>query len=206
MAGDEEVFCLLRGDLSHLFGGELPQGAFAGPAPESLLALPQHFLPRSVAEHDPDFKQLIPYQLFCWANRFFVYQRGGGVGEERLAGRFSLGIGGHINSVDAEEGVLTASAYHAALARERQEELVCAPGLTSRFLGWINDDSDPVGQVHLGAVHLSRVIDREMVRLRPHGEDLHDRGWWSGEEIRTRGERFEKWSLLACQLAESFTQ
>lgn len=206
MASDEQVFCLLRGDLSPLFGAELPQGAFAGPAPEALLALAQHFLPRAVAEHDPAFKQLIPYQLFCWADRFFVYQRGGGVGEGRLAGRFSLGIGGHINSGDTRDGVLTANAYHAALLRERQEELSGVNDASARFIGWINDDSDPVGQVHLGAVHLCEVVDGAAVSIREHGEDLHARGWWSAEEIAAQRERFEKWSLLAVQLVESFTQ
>lgn len=202
MPTDEHVFCLKRSDLALIFGGDLPQGAFPGPQPESLFNLQHHFLPRAIAEHDAGFKQIIPYQLFRCMERFFVYQRGGGVGEGRLAGKFSLGIGGHINSGDAREGILTHAAYHAALAREREEELICESATNPLFLGWINDDSDPVGQVHLGAVHLCHIADRETVRLRLHGEDLHARGWWSVTEIRAQGERFEKWSLLAVQLAD----
>lgn len=200
MPEHEQVLCLRRNDLEPIFGGALPQGAFAGPQAEILLALTQHFLPRSQAEHDPAYKQLIPYQLFCSHNRLFVYQRGGGVGEQRLSGRLSVGIGGHINTGDAGDGSLSPAAYQEALRRERNEELAGLEELSSRFIGWINDDSDPVGQVHLGAVHLDEVRNSETLRIREQGEDLHAQGWWSAEEIAAQGERFEKWSLLAVEL------
>lgn len=198
MAKNEEVFCLKRGELEPLFGGRLPQGGFLGPAPAALLVLSQFFLPRSQAEHDPAYKQLIPYQLLCCRDRFFVYQRGGGVGEGRLAGRLSLGIGGHINTDDTTDGQLTPAAYLAALHRERNEELIGVEEVTPTFIGWINDDSDPVGQVHLGAVHLDEVENPDALRIRE--ADLHAQGWWSAEEIVAQGERFEKWSLLAVKL------
>jgi predicted NUDIX family phosphoesterase len=202
MSKDEQVLCLQRNDLEPLFGCILPQGGFAGPEPEVCLTLPQHFLPRAVAEYNPTYKQLIPYQLFRCQGRFFVYQRGGGVGEGRLAGRLSVGIGGHINSDDAMDGRLTFAAYQAALRRERIEELVGADNLSARFIGWINDDSDPVGQVHLGAVHLDEVAAPDSIHIREHGEDLHAQGWWSAKEIEEQAERFEKWSLLAVELCK----
>lgn len=206
MPTDEEVLCLKRSELEPLFGGTLPQGGFAGQPPENILALSQHFLPRSRAEHDPAFKQLIPYQLFRCRDRFFVYQRGGGVGEGRLAGRLSVGIGGHINTDDAANGQLTPAAYLEALHRERNEELAGAEDVATTFLGWINDDSDPVGQVHLGAVHLDEVTDAQTLRIREQGEDLHAQGWWSAEEILQQGDHFEKWSLLAVKLARNIAQ
>ena len=201
MSKDEEVFCLMRADLEPVFGGALPQGVFAGVEPESLLGLVQHFLPRLEAEHDTAYKQLIPYQLFRYQGCFFVYQRGGGVGEVRLAGRLSLGIGGHINTGDAANGRLSPDAYHEALLREREEELICTNAVETLFLGWINDDSDPVGQVHLGAVHLCEVMNTGAVGIRKNGEDIHECGWWSAEEIAAESKRFEKWSILALRLA-----
>ncbi len=203
MPRDEQVLSLLRKDLEPLFGGSLPQGGFTGPEPEAVLGRPQHFLSRAQAEHDPAYKQLIPYQLFRSQGRFFVYRRGGGVGEGRLAGRLSVGIGGHINTDDAENGVLTPEAYQSALRRERTEELAGLDEVATAFVGWINDDSDPVGQVHLGAVHLDEVPGAETLRIREHGEDLHAEGWWSAEEISGAADRFEKWSLLAVELAVS---
>lgn len=201
MTMTEEVCCLARRDLETVLAHPLPQGAFAGPGLDAVLALPQVFAPRCLAEHDPSAKQLIPYQLFRCQGRFLVYRRGGGVGEGRLAGRLSLGIGGHINRHDAGGGALTPAGYQQALLRERQEELLCHDGLEAVHLGWINDDSDPVGQVHLGAVHLCRVARCDEVAIRPQGEDIHFQGWWTAEAIGAEAERFEKWSLLALELA-----
>jgi len=198
---DENVFCLKRADLEPLFGGRLPQGCFPGPKPDELLNLSQHFIPRRLAEYDSGCKQLIPYQLFCCRQEFFVYQRGGGVGEGRLAGRLSVGIGGHINSEDAGGPRLTPETYRLALLREREEELRCPEEISTNFIGWINDDANPVGQVHLGAVHLCPVESRDDVRIRKNGEDIHQVGWWTIKEIKKKAERFEHWSLLAVELA-----
>lgn len=201
MKADEQVFCLKRTDLETYLHSPLPQGMFAGIQLGELLNLPQHFVPRSLAESDPSCKQLIPYQLFCRGTRFFVYERGKRVGENRLAGRLSLGIGGHINSSDAPTGKMTEELYYEALQRERREELVCPEVLGAAFLGLINDDSDPVGQVHLGTVHRCQVRPDETLAIRPASEDLHPHGWWTAEEIIAERDRFEKWSLLALELA-----
>jgi predicted NUDIX family phosphoesterase len=203
MKTEEMVFCLRRIDIEPLFGGLLPQGYFAGKEMGDIFSLPHHFIPRAEAEIDPAYKQLIPYQLFRRNNRFFVYQRGGYVGEGRLAGRLSVGIGGHINTEDADRHTLTPEAYRSALLRERQEELECPADLGIDFAGWINDDSDPVGRVHLGAVHLCHIEDFQTVLIRKNGEDIHQVGWWSLEEIKAKGEEFEKWSLLAVGLVAS---
>lgn len=204
MPKDEQVLCLKRIDIEPTVDGTLPQGTFTTPHLEALLSLPQYFLPRSHAEHDPAYKQIIPYQLFCCRNRFFVYQRGGKVGEQRLSGRLSVGIGGHINTDDTgDDGLLTITAYREALRRERSEELEGIEEVDTRFIGWINDDSDPVGQVHLGAVHLDEVRNPENMRIRAHGEDLHAQGWWSAVEIMGKAEQFEKWSVLAVELCSN---
>src|SRR2546423_4233476 len=61
---------------------------------------------RGEMESDPSFKQLIPYVLFRWTDangtaHLFEYQRGSGMGERRLHAKRSVGIGGHISSIDA---------------------------------------------------------------------------------------------------------
>ena len=190
----ENIFCLARTDLDaggFLRGGRVDLAA--------LLALPHHFIPRPAAEDDPDFKQIIPYQVFCCGDKFFVFRRGGGVGEQRLSGRLSIGIGGHINNRDSEAGVMTPAAFERALLRERREELVLSGPVTSTFFGLINDDSDAVGRVHLGAVFLCRVGNENHLTLGDE-EDLHLEGWWPPEEVERQQERFEKWSLLALGL------
>jgi predicted NUDIX family phosphoesterase len=201
MNDNEMIFCLSRQGLEAFLGAPLPQGGFTGPGLGPVLSLPQHFIRRKEAEHAPGYKQLIPYQLFASGDCFFVYRRGGGVGEGRLAGRLSVGIGGHINNDDAEKNLLDLQTYEAALQRERTEELLCPDDMPTDFIGWINDDSDPVGQVHLGAVHLCQVRDRNSLQVREQGEDIHAQGWWDFDEVKKHQESFEKWSLLAVELA-----
>lgn len=205
MKENEQVFCLARADLTALMGAPLPRGAFAGPRPEELLALPQYFLARRLVEDDPTYKQLIPYQLFCSDRRYFVYRRGGGVGEGRLAGRLSVGIGGHINRHDADGDRLTPAAYQQALLRERREELNAGATVAkSAFIGWINDEASPVGRVHLGAVHLGHLSEAQARQLAigAADEDIHRVGWLTAAEIQAQKDNFELWSLLAVELAE----
>jgi predicted NUDIX family phosphoesterase len=62
------------------------------------------FLRRAWCEKDTRFIQLLPY-IFFWKLvgdeiHIFVYQRGKGVGEGRLAGGCSIGVGGHVNPLD----------------------------------------------------------------------------------------------------------
>ena len=58
-------------------------------------------------EEDPSFKQLIPYVLFRWTDadgtvHLFEYLRGSGQGERRLHAKRSVGVGGHISTIDAD--------------------------------------------------------------------------------------------------------
>jgi predicted NUDIX family phosphoesterase len=190
----ENIFCLARADLEE--AGFL-NGEAGGLA--DLLALPQYFIPRPEAEEDQSYKQVIPYQVFCCQGRIFVFRRGGGVGEQRLSGRLSIGIGGHVNDRDSDHGRMTGSTFESALLREREEELRLTGEVTTDYAGLINDDSDPVGLVHLGAVFVCRVEDSDHLSL-GDDEDLYFEGWWTPEEIARQGRKFEKWSLLALGL------
>jgi len=58
------------------------------------------FLPRSQAEENPEFKQIIPYVLIRKGGRWLHYIRGKGSGEKRLVAKGSIGVGGHINPED----------------------------------------------------------------------------------------------------------
>src|SRR6266542_6473300 len=58
------------------------------------------FLPRSQAEENPRFKQIIPYVLIKRGESLLHYVRGKGSGEKRLVAKGSIGIGGHINPID----------------------------------------------------------------------------------------------------------
>ena len=112
------------------------------------------FMARSLAESDPNFKQIIPYAIFTHEGRILSYVRGGKGGEKRLASKRSIGIGGHMNDTDAAGQSFDLAAYHRALQREIGEELRINSPYKQRAVALLNDDSTDVGRVHMGVVHV----------------------------------------------------
>lgn len=115
------------------------------------------FMARAEAEKDPTHKQLIPYVLMTCGDKCLTYVRGKRAGETRLVGNRSIGIGGHINPVDDEVPLFNVDyrqVYEAAVQREVAEEVNVETPHTDRIVALLNDDSNEVGQVHLGIVHL----------------------------------------------------
>ncbi|MFR2948619.1 MAG: hypothetical protein ACLTNK_04700, partial [Akkermansia muciniphila] len=156
------------------------------------------FMDREAAENDPSHKQIIAYAIFCHQGRILHYTRGGSGGEARLHDKGSIGIGGHINPVDRQSGHDDVSTYLAGVEREIREELVIDGNCTQRVLGVINDDTNDVGAVHLGIVHL---FELDTDRVRANEAALANLRFVSPEELS--GEMFEKletWSQLALEL------
>ncbi len=112
------------------------------------------FMDRAAAEEDPTHKQIIPYCIFRCGDRILHYTRGKAGGESRLHAKISVGVGGHVNPVDMDGGKTGPDAYHAAVTREIEEELDLPEDHQHRIIALLNDESNPVGQVHLGIVHL----------------------------------------------------
>ncbi len=153
---------------------------------------------RGEMESDPSFKQLIPYVLFRWTDaegtpHLFEYQRGSGQGERRLHAKRSVGVGGHISSIDAEVGHVH-DVYREGMRRELDEEVAIETPYTESVVGLINDDETPVGQVHLGMVHL---CDVEKPVVRPREADILEARFTPVADILTRLEQFESWSEIA---------
>lgn len=147
------------------------------------------YLPRDEAEGDPTYKQLIPYIVLRHGGTVFAYRRGGG-GETRLRSRWSIGLGGHIC---AEDGADSRDAYREGLQRELKEEVALETEYTERCIGLINDDRTPVGQVHLGIVH---VLDLQSPRVSAREAALTDGGFAPLGELRGRSDEFESWSQI----------
>ncbi|MHC4073639.1 MAG: hypothetical protein ACYTGS_16665 [Planctomycetota bacterium] len=113
------------------------------------------FMPRSQAEQDPSFKQIIPYVIMTHDGRYLSYVRGKRAGEARLVAKRSIGIGGHINPTDDMPLFDTDfyQTYLAAVEREVAEEVAVETTHTDRIVALLNDESNEVGSVHLGIVH-----------------------------------------------------
>ena len=146
------------------------------------------FLPRSQAEEDPRFKQLIPYVVLKHQDQIFHYTRGQGAGEKRLRALRSIGIGGHINPADLASGE---HPYRMGMLREVSEEVLLGAAYQETCLGFINDDATPVGQVHLGIVH---VFELDAPNVERREADLTHSGFGRIAELVKMKDAFETWS------------
>ena len=156
------------------------------------------YRPRGEMEQDPSFKQLIPYVLFRWTDdegavQLFEYQRGGGMGESRLHAKHSVGVGGHISSLDSGAGHAE-HVYREGMLRELDEEVAVDTPYDETVVGLINDDRTEVGQVHLGVVHL---CDVRQPAVRPREADILEAGFRPVADILGRLDEFESWSQIA---------
>ena len=150
------------------------------------------FKPRSEVEEDPNLKQIIPYVIFRSGDSIFCYTRGKSQGEARLHRKRSFGVGGHVAEEDAD-GRATLDAYEMALRREIDEEVAVESDGSIRIVGLINDDSTPVGQVHMGVVHLYSL---EEPRVSSREEGLAEAGFIPLSEIEANLGDFETWSQI----------
>jgi predicted NUDIX family phosphoesterase len=155
------------------------------------------YLPRDQMETDPSFKQLIPYCIFQHLDSHgrisvFQYRRGSGQGESRLHKKRSVGIGGHISTLDAGEN----SPYQVGMQRELDEEVAVNTSYEQRLVGLINDDETEVGKVHLGIVHLFTV---EKPDLEPRETDIIESGFFPVDQLLEDLADFESWSQICLQ-------
>ena len=163
---------------------------------QDLILADGRFLPRSSAENDPDWKQIIPYAVVHCDSDVFLLRRSRRGGEPRLYDRLSIGVGGHINPEPGPDRTLVLE----GLRRELDEELVLPPrGLEIDAIGTLNDDSNEVGRVHFGLVFLARASERN-VKVR-EGELL------SGEfvalsDLSFYADKMETWSQWVLRALE----
>jgi predicted NUDIX family phosphoesterase len=153
------------------------------------------FMLRSQAETDPTHKQIIPYVIMMHQGQVLSYVRGRRAGETRLVGNRSIGIGGHINPSD-DLPLFNADfrqTYLAAVAREVAEEIVVDTGYTDRIVALLNDDSNPVGQVHLGVVHCWTL---EAPKVARREQMITQLAFLSLAELHAVRDSMETWSQL----------
>ncbi|HEY4190419.1 MAG TPA: hypothetical protein VGM28_08370, partial [Candidatus Limnocylindrales bacterium] len=110
------------------------------------------FVDRADAEEDPSLKQVIPYLVLRDGERWFLMRRTRAGGDARLHDRWTIGVGGHLNPGDVD--------VPGGLRREWAEELVA--GFVPEFapIGLLNDDTTPVGSVHVGVVFVADAAGR----------------------------------------------
>ncbi|MDY7043724.1 NUDIX domain-containing protein [Virgibacillus sp. M23] len=151
------------------------------------------------AELNTDYKQPIPYVVIRKGEKFFVTQRLEGGGESRLHGKLSMGVGGHMNTMDnpkeAFKNVLTEN-----IQRELDEELYVEGNTDVSIIGLINDDSNDVGQVHIGILGVINLEENDKVSVR---ETEQLKGFWmSLDELREpeNYSKLENWGKIVVDI------
>ena len=208
-----KILGVSRNNLQSSLGRPLPSGYLALEAVDPIEMHPalmrifatSEFRPRDDVEDDPSFKQIIPYITIRqpgFAGNIFAYRRRGD--EARLAGLYSIGIGGHVEEFDLIPGGTAPapgvawphrSAFVGGAMREVVEEVNVRGELDMpTFAGLINDDSTPVGSVHVG-IHVSLSIDVDDVATR-NLPDMAQSGWLHESLLIGMADRFESWSQI----------
>ena len=150
------------------------------------------FLPRPDAEADPSYKQIISYVLIRRGDAVFSTRRLKQSGEVRLHGLLSLGIGGHINPVDKSGDIL-----EHGMRRELEEEvMLSSEPLSLTPIGFINDDSNEVGRVHLGMLSVMDVPADCEVAVRETDKLVGI--WLPIADLSALIPEMETWSQIAC--------
>lgn len=152
---------------------------------EVAIGLHGTFIPRPVAEVDPGWKQIIPYVVLRDGRRWFLMRRTRAGGDARLHDRWSIGIGGHVNPGDRDVA--------GGLRREWSEEIQADFEPVFESVGLLNDDTDPVGAVHLGIVHVADA-GRRPVAIRE--TDKLEGRFVEADEVLAVRDRMETWSQI----------
>ncbi len=166
------------------------------------------FVERDHAERTPTLKQVIPYALVVTAEGVLLTRRLGAGSEARLHQKLSIGIGGHVEPCDADAATWSrrrdpraephGTGRHplaAATERELHEELAIQGAYSIATVGLLNDDSNPVGAVHVGVVQIVTVDGTVAIR---ETEQLDGRPVSPAQlrALRAEGANYETWSAL----------
>lgn len=197
MGSDEEILVVPRA----LLLPEPVQGFTTEEAGQFLARVRAHavFRRRGDIEDDPSHKQIIPYMIVRHGPRLFLFQRSSSGGEARLHGKYSIGVGGHINKSDVEGA---ADVVGAGLTREFEEELTVSRGWQARLVGVLNDETNSVGQVHFGLVH---VVEVETPDIAVRESDVLSGRLADYSEVLLLRDRMETWSQLILDAADPMT-
>lgn len=122
---------------------------------EKIIVGEHTYMIRGAAENNPGFKQPIAYSMIVNKDlkTVFAFKRASrdkDYVESRLQGKWSWGVGGHIERCDIATGE---NVIIKSRLRELGEEVDIQGSVEPRVLGYINDETNPVGQVHFGVLY-----------------------------------------------------
>jgi len=135
------------------------------------------FIPRYDAELNFDNRQIIPYCLVKCADNYFITRRL--EGDARLTGKYSLGVGGHLERVDSEDGNYIKSNIKSI-----------------DLIGMICSNNTEVDSTHLGLIYVV-TVDGLDVSVKETETLIGD--WTSKEDLLNFEGELESWSKISLE-------
>lgn len=149
---------------------------------------------RSEVEENPNYKQLIQYAILNYGDTILRYRRGKRLPESRLLDEFSVGIGGHV--LANEQMSLFHPIGIKGLQREIKEELYVDTHYDDKLVALINDDSNEVGLVHFGLVHILKL---EEPAIRKKEQSINQPKFVKSSELKGNIQNYESWSRICIE-------
>lgn len=172
------------------------------------------FLRRNYAEYDNNFRQIIPYCIIKYNEKYGSYIRGNSGSESRLYETYSLGFGGHINLEDCvllnnnshnNKSLLSniiLSGVKNGIRRELQEELgISIPNEMLHYSGKSiliknNKNINHVSNFHLGMIYILDLSNTNIIKKIHTEECIENLSFISIEEMKKNISKYELWSKI----------
>lgn len=187
---EEDVLCIPR---TTIFPGAVWHGLVTRGLERVLRTIraASEYRPRHMVEDDPSQQQVIPYCIVHHPedDTYLLTRRLRRSSERRLHNLYSLGVGGHVNPGDGERF----DPIVGGLIREWGEEIICPSRATASLVALLNEDSTPVGRVHLGLVFL---VEPESGPVKVRETEKLEGEVMTLEEMRLHYLSMESWSQL----------
>lgn len=200
--GGEQVLCVPNEKLSEDYGTD-------DKVTKLLLAIAKYgyYDFRYNAELDFDARQVIPYVVLQNGDKYFVTERI--QGDERLVGKMSIAVGGHVNPCDtadesgnpielnSEDGAVDSIVH--CIMRELDEEttLNLSAGFSVQYHTTFVDDRDEVSKVHVCLLTFVKLNDSNVAIKET--EKLKGQ-WMTLDEIEQNRDKFEGWSTCVLDI------
>lgn len=154
---------------------------------------------RHNAEIDFEAKQVIPYVVLKYKDKYFVTERI--KGDSRLVGGLSIAVGGHINPCDMKEGMnypwdMIVNCMERELTEETTIDIYNNPDSFETITTFV-DESAEVSKVHVCVLILVELTS-DAIEIKE--TDKLKGQWMSVEEIEGVKDRLEGWSSIALEI------
>ena len=104
-----------------------------------------------------------------------------------------------MNESDESLFALDEAAYRAGVEREIAEEVRINTNFEDRIVALLNDDSNEVGQVHLGVIHIFKLAEPNVEKREKMITNLE---FLSKKELLSRHDSLETWSQICLDSLE----